>query len=197
MTMKIKVILGSTRQGRFGDKPAHWITEELRLKGVEAELLDLRDYPMPFLDEPTSPAMLGGKYSNPVVQQWAAKIREADAFIIVTAEYTHGYPAVLKNSLDVLFPEWKNKPVGFVGYGNAGGARAIEQLRAVVIELQMLPIRNAIHIGVDVYLAVMKEKVPVNRELFAPLRKSMMGDRVENFFNELIPLAEVLKQLRA
>jgi NAD(P)H-dependent FMN reductase len=154
-TLKIKVIIGSTRQNRFSEKPAHWIYEEAKKKdGVKIELLDLRDYPMPFFNEPVSPAMSGGKYSNEIVNKWSEKIMDGDAFIIVTPEYNHGYPAVLKNALDSIFPEWNRKAVGFVSYGNAGGARSVEQLRQVVIELQMVPIRSAIHIPVDVYMAV-------------------------------------------
>ncbi|MBS3132651.1 NAD(P)H-dependent oxidoreductase [Candidatus Woesearchaeota archaeon] len=193
-TIKIKVIVGSTRQNRFSEKPAYWIYNEVKKEeGVEAELLDLRDYAMPFFNEPVSPAMSGGKYANEVVQKWAEKIKEGDAFIIVTPEYNHGYPAVLKNALDSIFQEWNRKAVGFVSYGGAGGTRSVEQLRQVVIELQMTPIRNAIHIPMEIYLAVMKEQVPVNPELFKPLRKGMMGDRVEAFLNELIWTSMALK----
>jgi NAD(P)H-dependent FMN reductase len=195
--LKIKVIIGSTRQNRFSEKPAHWIYEELKKKKeVKADLLDLRDYPMPFFDDAVSPAMGGGIYSNKVVQKWAEKINEGDAFIIVTSEYNHGYPAVLKNALDSIFPEWNRKVVGFVSYGNAGGARSVEQLRQVVVELQMIPIRNAIHIPSEVYLAVMKEQVPINPELFNPLRKSIMGDRVEIFLRELLWTTRALKTAR-
>lgn len=115
--LKIKIILGSTRHNRFGDKPANWIYEETKKKsGVLAELLDLRDYPMPFFDEPMGPAMLKENYSHESVKKWAAKIKESDAFIVVTPEYNHGYPAVLKNAIDSIFPEWNDKPVGFVSY---------------------------------------------------------------------------------
>jgi NAD(P)H-dependent FMN reductase len=196
-TIKTKVIIGSTRQNRFSEKPAHWIYDEVKKEeGVEAELLDLRDYAMPFFNEPVSPSMSGGKYSNDVVQKWSKKIKDGDAFIIVTPEYNHGYPAVLKNALDSIFPEWNRKAVGFVSYGSAGGARSVEQLRQVAIELQMTPIRNAIHIPIEIYLAVMKEQAPVNPELFEPLRKSMMGDRVEAFFKELIWTSRALKTAR-
>jgi NAD(P)H-dependent FMN reductase len=95
-----------------------------------------------------------------------------------------------------VYTEWNKKPVGFVSYGSVGGARSVEQLRQVVVELQMVPIRNAIHIPGDVYVAVMNEKVPVNPELFKPLRSGMGGDRVEMFFNELIAIAGMLKTLR-
>ncbi|MEX0877891.1 MAG: NAD(P)H-dependent oxidoreductase [Candidatus Spechtbacterales bacterium] len=146
--LKIKIILGSTRQGRFSEKPGNWILGEAQKKDtVDAELLDLRDYPMPFYNEPISPAMIeDGAYSNEIVRKWAEKIKEADAFIMVTPEYNHGTSAVLKNALDSVYAEWNNKPVGFVSYGGVGGTRAVEQLRTVVVELQMAPIRSAVHI---------------------------------------------------
>jgi NAD(P)H-dependent FMN reductase len=113
--IKIKVIIGSTRPNRFSEKPAYWIYEETQKReGATAELLDLRDYPMPFFDQPMPPSMSGGKYTNDVVKVWAEKIKDGDAFIIVTPEYNHGYPAVLKNALDSIFQEWNKKPVGFV-----------------------------------------------------------------------------------
>jgi len=193
----IKIILGSTRRNRFGDKPANWIYEETKKKpGVVAELLDLRDYPMPFFDEPMGPAMLNGNYSHESVKTWAAKIKEGDAFIMVTPEYNHGYSAVLKNAIDSIFPEWNDKPVGFLSYGSAMGARSIEQLRQVAVELRMVPIQSALHLPIGMYLAVMNEKIPVNPDLFNPLRQGMMGDRIESFFNELIPMARTLQAMR-
>ncbi len=196
MTIKIKVILGTTRQNRFGDKPAQWICDEARAQpDVEVELLDLRDYPLPFFDEPRSPAWNKGVYSNELVQRWADRIADGDAFIMVTPEYNHGYPAVLKNAIDYIYPEWADKPVGFLSYGNAGGARVIEQLRQVVVELQMLPIRSAIHLPVAVYLAVMHEPVPANPDLFLPLKEGRVN-HVERFFHELLWSARALKTAR-
>ena len=96
--------------------------------------------------EAVSTKIVEGAYSNPSVNVWAAKIAEADGFVIVTPEYNHGYPASLKNNIDHLYKEWVNKPAGFVGYGSTGGARAIQQLREVAIELQMVPIRDSVHI---------------------------------------------------
>ena len=190
-TIKIKIIIGSTRSSRFSEKPAHWIYEEARKrKGVSVELLDLRDYPMPFL-EPKVPADSGGNHSNSIVQTWAEKIKDGDAFVIVTPEYNHGYPAVLKNALDSIFHQWNKKPVGFVSYGDAGGARSVEQLRQVVIELKMVPLGNAVHISGDVYKAIMNEKVPVNPEVFNPL-----SDHVQTFLNEFISTARILKTMR-
>ncbi len=197
-TTKIAVIIGSTREGRFSEKPAHYIAGELKKRGgVGVELIDLRDWPLPFFDQALSPLAAKGNYDNQLAKDWAAKIGQFDGYIIVTPEYNHGYAAVLKNALDWLFAEWNHKPVGFVGYGNAGGARAIEQLRQVVIELQMVPIRSAIHIPTEIYMAVMGRSLPVEPELFKPLREGRRGDIVETFFNELTGLAVALKPLRA
>jgi NAD(P)H-dependent FMN reductase len=195
--LNIQVILGSTRQNRFGDKPAHYILGELAKRSdVRAELVDLRDWPLPFFDHPVSP--MRAKITEPaIVAQWAAKVGEADGYVMVTPEYNHGYPAVLKNALDWVYPEWTKKPVGFVGYGSTGGARAIEQLRQVVIELDMVPIREALHIPMDVYLAVMKETAPAPPELFQPLREGMFGDRVAKFLDGLVRVAHLMHGGRA
>ncbi len=196
--LKIQVIIGTTRQNRFSEKAAHWIFEEARKKeGVEVELVDLRNYPLPFFDEPVGPSMfemMKHEYSNEVAKKWVQKVSEADGYIIVTGEYNHSFPAVLKNALDYVYQEWNKKAVGFVSYGSAGGARTIEQLRQVVIELQMTPIRNAIHIPAEVYMAVMNEKIPVNPDLFKPLREKV--DRVETFLNDLIWTTRALKSAR-
>lgn len=195
--LNVAVILGSTREGRFGDKPAHWIFGELKKKeGIKAELLDLRDYHLPFFNDAMNPSQREGKYPDEKIQKWADKIAEADAFIIISPEYNHGYSAELKNALDSIFPEWGKKPVGFLSYGSAGGARVIEQLRQVVIELSMVPIRNSLSIPGEVYMAVMKEKAPADPKLFDPVRKSWSGDKVEMFFNELFWMGRVLKTAR-
>ncbi|HUC01883.1 MAG TPA: NAD(P)H-dependent oxidoreductase [Candidatus Paceibacterota bacterium] len=141
--LKTKIILGSTRQGRFGEQPAKWILEKAKAKGLDAELLDLRDYPLPFFDEPETPSSKKAPYANPVVTKWTAKIAEADAFIVVTPEYNHGTSAALKNAIDYVNQEWQKKVVGFVGYGTVGGARAIEQLRQVFPEIHAATVRAA------------------------------------------------------
>ena len=134
--LKIKVILGSTREGRFGEQPAKWITEKAKAKpGLDVELLDLRDYPLPFFNAAATPSSKKEPYADPAVQKWTAKIAESDAFIIVTPEYNHGTSAVLKNAIDWVGPEWNRKVVGFVAYGTVGGARAVEQLRQVFPEV--------------------------------------------------------------
>jgi NAD(P)H-dependent FMN reductase len=146
-TLKIKVIVGSTRANRFSEKPAAWILEAAKKRtNLDVELLDLRDYQLPFFEEAMPPGMAKDQYSNPVVVKWRDKIREADGFIICTPEYNHGYPAVLKNALDYTYFSWARKAVSFVSWGGAGGARGVEQLRLVAIELDMVPTRWAVHI---------------------------------------------------
>src|SRR5215203_3178500 len=135
----VAVIIGSTRQGRFADKPAKWIQKRLAERpGLTVELLDLRDFPLPFFEDANSPARRGNApISDPVVAAWSEAIARANAFVVIAPEYNHGYTAVLKNAIDHLYHEWVRKPIAFVSYGNAGGARSIEQLRQVVIELEM------------------------------------------------------------
>src|SRR4051812_6573339 len=110
--MKLKVILASTRQGRQGEKVAKWVMEELSQNALfESELLDLVDYQLPYYDDPLPASMLKMPYSPVVTQKWAEKIAEADAFLIITPEYNHSYPAILKSALDAIYHEWNNKSV--------------------------------------------------------------------------------------
>lgn len=193
--IRIQVVLGSTRKGRYSEKPGHWIFQELqKLEGVNAELVDLRDYPLPFYDEEVSPTKLKGNYSNSTVKKWSEKVKQADAFVIITPEYNHGYTAVLKNALDVLYPEWNHKPVGFLGYGSVGGARVIEQMRLVAIELQMIPIRNAIHIPIELYIATMNESGPKANAIFNQFLREGRSDFAGIFIDELVAITQTLKK---
>jgi NAD(P)H-dependent FMN reductase len=146
----ISVIVGSTREGRFSEKPAQWIFQHLRKrKEIEARLLDLRDFPMPFFDQAVPPSMPGRPpYPNEVVQKWTAQIGASDGFVFVTPEYNYGTSAVLKNAIDWVYPEWNRKAAAFVSYGSAMGARAVQQLRETAIEVQMAPIRSSVPLPV-------------------------------------------------
>jgi len=145
--LKVKIIIGSTRPARFGDKAGNWINDLAKKQsGWDVELLDLRDWKMPFFNEDHSLGAQPGVYTDAVAEKWSKKIAEADAFIITAAEYNRGPTAVLKNALDYAYQEWNKKPVAFVGYGSVGGARSIEHLRLTSIELQMAPVRTALHI---------------------------------------------------
>jgi len=146
----MSVIVGSTRQGRFSEHPARWILQHLQKRdGIDARLLDLRDFPMPFFDQAVPPAAPGrAPYENAVVRRWTAAIAASDGFVFVTPEYNYGPSAVLKNAIDWVYPEWNRKAAAFVSYGGALGARSVQQLRETVIELQMAPVRSSVHIPV-------------------------------------------------
>jgi NAD(P)H-dependent FMN reductase len=144
--MLIQVITGTTRENRFSEKVADWVLGELdRRDDMEVESVDLRDHLLPFF-EGISPIRHGRDYPNPEVARLGETIDRADGFVVLTAEYNHGYPAVLKNAMDWTFLEWNRKPISFVGWGNVGGARAVEQLRQVAVEFEMAPLRHAVHI---------------------------------------------------
>ena len=153
--LAITVVLGSTRQGRFGDKPARWILGHLqRRAGVTAKLLDLRDFDMPFFDQVLPPSRRGDqRYPYESVERWTAEIGAADGFVMVTPEYNHAPPAVLKNAIDWVYGEWKRKAVAFVAYGGAAGARAVEHLRGIAVEVNLAPVRAAVHLPAAPILA--------------------------------------------
>jgi NAD(P)H-dependent FMN reductase len=151
----VSIVVGTTREGRFSEKPAQWILRHLKKRdAVEARLLDLRDFPMPFFDQPLTPAMPGrAAYQHSVVQKWTAGIAQSDGFVFVTGEYNYGPAAVLKNAIDWVYPEWNRKAAAFVSYGSVGGARSVQQLRENLIELQVAPIRSSVHLPVATLMA--------------------------------------------
>ena len=176
--MLLQVINGTTREGRFSERVAAWVMGRLQQHDAfELELVDLRDHPLPFFDaEP--PIRTGRDYADEAVARFSRVIDRADGYVILTAEYNHGYPAVLKNALDSTFVEWRRKPVAYVGWGNTGGARAIEQLRAVAVEFEMAPLRHAVHVLPDVFIALRQVPDPADLSPFAPLepRLDMLAD---------------------
>ena len=153
---KIAIIIGTTREGRFGDKPAQWMFDLARARETaDYEMVDLRDFALPFFNESAPPASVAPK--DATAQRWGSKIAQFDAYICVTAEYNRSVPAVLKNALDYVYPQFNRKPVAFVGYGGAGGARAVEHLRLILVELQAAPLRNAVHIGRAEFLGLLQQ----------------------------------------
>ncbi|ADI12537.1 NADPH-dependent FMN reductase [Streptomyces bingchenggensis BCW-1] len=136
--IKIGIILGSTRPGRKGEQVARWVHgAAARRSDAEFEVIDLLDHPLPHLDESASAAVSPGRHQHEHTRAWADAIASFDGFVMVTPEYNHSIPAVLKNAIDYLHAEWNNKAVGFVSYGGVGGARAVEQLRLICGALQM------------------------------------------------------------
>jgi NAD(P)H-dependent FMN reductase len=181
---RIGIILGSTRPNRRGEQVADWVLDVAsRRHDAHFEPVDLRDYPLPHLDEPLPPSL--GQYQNGHTKEWAAKIASFDGFVIVTPEYNHSTSGVLKNAIDYLYAEWNNKAVGFVSYGVAGGARAVEHLRLVSGELQMADVRQ------QVALSLMTEFE--NFSVFKPGEYNMpalntMLDQVVAWSTALAPL---------
>ena len=152
---KVAIIIGTTREGRFADKPAAWIKAlaDAR-KDATYELVDLRDFPLPLFDEPASPAWATPK--NDTARAWGEKIASFDGYIFITAEYNHSISGALKNALDYAYAEFNRKPAAFVGYGGVGGARAVQQLRQIAVELQIAPLRNAVHVGLQEFVSIGK-----------------------------------------
>jgi NAD(P)H-dependent FMN reductase len=154
--LKVALIVGSTRPNRFADVPARWIADAAAARDdLSLEVLDLRDWPLPFYSEPKTASVTGGVFSDPVAERWRHKIGEFDGFIATAAEYNHGPTAVLKNAFDSAAFEWNQKPISYVGYGGVGGARAVEQLRMVAVELRMAPIKHAVHIGMEPFVGLL------------------------------------------
>ena len=138
--IKVGIIVGSTRPGRKAEAVARWVNEIAKKRSdAEYEIVDIKDFNLPLLDEPVPPSM--GQYSLPHTKAWAAKIAALDAFVFVTPEYNHATSGALKNAIDFLYREWNNKAAGLVGVGNAGGVRAVETLRLVMGELQVADVR--------------------------------------------------------
>ena len=143
---KIALIIGSTRTTRFADLPAQWMLAQAQARtDMTVEMVDLRDYNLSFFNEMASNAYMPSADAGAVA--WQKKMAEFDGYIFVVAEYNHSITAALKNALDQAYVEWAHKPMAAIAYGSMGGARALEHLRCIAVELQMVPVRNAVHIG--------------------------------------------------
>lgn len=187
MKHKLKIIIGSTRPGRKGTSVAQWIFKIAGQHGdFDAEVLDLAEINLPFLDEPEHPRL--NKYLHQHTRDWSAKIKDASAVIAVTPEYNYGYPASLKNAFDFLYNEWNYKPIVFVSYGGAaGGTRSVQQLRQVVIALKMIPLEASVVIPSFIkYIDV--------RGIFNPDER--MAKSAQVMLNELSRWSGVLKSVR-
>ena len=171
--LRLQIITGTTRHGRFSERVSHWVVDYFSRRGdFIVQRVDLRDHPLPFFDG-DPPAYTLRDYPREDVARLGATIDEADAFVVLTGEYNHGYPAVLKNAMDHTFVEWRRKPIAFVGWGNVGGARAIEQLREVAVEFEMAPLRHAVHILPAVMLDARRAADPADTSMFGPLEPKL------------------------
>ncbi len=183
--LKIGIILGSTRPGRNGEAVTKWVYEFAKKRNdAEYEIVDLADFDLPLLDEPAPAAYQ--QYTKPHTKAWSEKIASFDGYIFVTPEYNHATSGALKNALDYLSVEWNNKAAGFVGYGSLGGARAVENLRLIVGELQMADVRA------QVAFSLMTDFE--NFSVFKPA--DYHADSANQMMDQLIAWSGALKTLR-
>lgn len=183
--LKVGIILGSTRPGRNGAAVARWTYELARQRSdAEFELVDIKDYNLPLLDEPVPPSM--GQYAHEHTKRWAAKVDSFDAFVFVTPEYNHSTSGALKNAIDYVYAEWNNKAAGFVSYGSAGGTRAVEHLRLIMAELQIADVRSQVTLSLFTDFENMSELKPAGYH-----EKSLNG-----MLDQLIAWGSALKHLR-
>jgi NAD(P)H-dependent FMN reductase len=183
--IRIAIILGSTRPGRKSEAVANWVHGLARSRqDAEFELVDIGEFNLPLLDEPVPPSL--GRYSKSHTKAWAARIESFDAFVFVTPEYNHGPSGALKNAIDFLYREWNNKAAGFVSYGSAGGARAVEQLRLVMAEVQVATVRAQVLLS----LATDFQSFGVFKP--APLQATAL----ETMLDQLVAWGEALKTVR-
>ncbi len=140
--MRIGIVIGSTRPGRVGEGVAQWVHKRATdREDAIFEILDLADFDLPHVDEPV-PAAMSDDYQHEHTKRWARAVEACDGFVFVVPEYNHSMNGALKDALDFLYREWKNKAAGFVGYGLVGGTRAVEQLRLVLAELHIATVRD-------------------------------------------------------
>ena len=184
--LKVAIIVGSTRPGRKADTVARWVYEIAQKRSdASFEVVDIADFKLPLLDEPVPPAM--GQYSKPHTKAWAAKIDSFDAFVFVTPEYNHSTSGALKNAIDYLFREWNDKAAGFVGYGAAGGARAVEHLRLILAEVKVADVRAQVTLSLftDFENFVTFKPAPHHAQAVTPM------------LDDLVAWGQALKTMRA
>lgn len=188
--IEIAIIVGSTRPGRNAEAVAHWVhTIAQGRRDAKFEVVDLRDFNLPLLDEPMSARFVSktnSRYANGHTQAWSSKISGFDGFVFVTPEYNHGIPGALKNAIDYLYGEWSNKAAGMVSYGAAGGLRAVSQLRLVLVEVQMASV------PAEVNLSLYSDFE--NYKNFQP--DAMHEERVHAMLDQLVGWSGALKTLR-
>jgi NAD(P)H-dependent FMN reductase len=184
--VRIAIVVGSTRPGRTAARVAEWVHEVARERGdAEFEVVDIADHDLPLLDEPMPPA--AGRYSRPHTIAWSAVIDRFDGYVFVTPEYNRSTSAALKNAIDFLYREWNGKAAGFVGYGNTGGARAIEHLRTIMAELQVADVREQVSLSVFDDFVNWTDLAPRPRQLAS----------LQTMLDQVVAWSDALRPLRA
>jgi NAD(P)H-dependent FMN reductase len=184
---RLTIIIGSTRPGRAGLPIGTWFAGRARSHGgFDVNVVDLAELDLPLLDEPSHPRLR--QYIHRHTKNWSAIVDASDAFVIVTPEYNHGYPAPLKNAIDYLHMEWCDKPVGFVSYGGvSAGTRAVQQLKQVVTTLKMLAVVEAVSIPFHPQFIGEDGRVHAN---------DIMKQAADSMLDELVRMDGALRPLR-
>ncbi len=187
MTLKLNVIIGSTRPGRGGPTIAKWVAEHAGNHGrFEVELVDLADFNLPLLDEPAHPR--ARKYEHEHTKRWSASVATADAYLFVAPEYDFFPNAALVNALQALSLEWSYKAAGVVSYGGiSGGLRSAQELRLLIGNLNMMAITNTVPI--PFYAKFINDE-----QVFTPTEQ--MGDSLTAALDELARWAGALQPIR-
>lgn len=186
---RIGIVISTTRATRFADKPTNWLKAIAEARDdIDVEIVDLRDYPLPFFEEALSPGY--APVAHPVAQAWAKTMAALDGYVFITAEYNHSISGVLKNALDHAYPEYSKKPAAFLGYGGVGGARAVQQLRLILAELQVATLKFAVHINANEMLPLMKDEKDFGDFPY-------LGDAARLMLDDLAWWASALKTARA
>jgi NAD(P)H-dependent FMN reductase len=189
---RIAIIVASTRTVRFADHPLAWLTTQLaKRRDIEYFVIDVRDHQLPYYDLPVPPAMAPRKYTSDAERELGEKIDSADGYLIITNEFNHGYSAALKNVLDHYSVEFRRKVVAFMGYGNVGGSRAIEQLRQVAVELDMASVKPTVHVF-GTQMAAVRQGGEGEAAIFAAIEP-----RLELMLDDLAWWATALREARA
>jgi NAD(P)H-dependent FMN reductase len=189
---RIALIIGSTRKARWADTPAQWMLKKMQERDdFDVELVDLRDFDLPLFDEAFSNQWAPSQ--DPRAIRWQETIKAFDGYVFVVAEYNRSITGALKNALDQDYVGWNNKPMGMIAYGTTGGARAAEHLRLIAVELQMVPVRSAVHIGGSDFYRV----IP-HTPNFEPLEalEPILANSVKDTLDQVSWYAKVLKKAR-
>lgn len=183
--LKFAIIVGSTRPGRVGASVAQWVADQAKQRSATYDLVDLADFDLDLLNEPIVPGAAGGVYENPKTTRWSQTIEQYDGYVFVTPEYNHGVPAALKNAVDVLYPEWRNKAAALVSYGADGGVRAVEQWRQILANVVLHVTRG--QMSIRTYDEILEGS-------FEPAQRR--PEQIAALFDQLEPLADAVKILR-
>lgn len=185
-TVKIGIIIGSTRPGRSGEAVGRWVHEQaIQREDAEFELVDLEEFKLSLLGEPTVPGAANRQYEFDETRVWSEKIDSLDGFVWVTPEYNHGVPAAMKNALDLLYPEWNHKAVGFVAYGADGGVRAVEHWRTIVANVRMVAVRAQVSLS---------QFLDFTDGSFTPTERR--AAELDNMLNQLVEMTAAVRTLR-